>query len=209
MATGNDTIASASDDRNTEFDKFETGITDAGNETIDTGTENIAADPAAGVVKKKRGRKSNAERARLAADGNPQYTIGGATPEPAKSAKNEKGQGLGVDSLARQLEGLHVMAAMVLKNETLVITSAESKQLATALIDVAALYSVNLSPQALAWGKLALTGVAIYAPKIVLSRAKRAANSPKVEKQAQAPATVTPISRPLDPSHPDFWKSAQ
>jgi len=77
------------------------------------------------------------------------------------------------------------MAAQLFKNPTIEITDKEAKSLASALKDVMAVHSINVSPSTLAYVKLIAAVGAIYGPRVALYSAAKAA-----EKAAMKNATV-------------------
>lgn len=101
---------------------------------------------------------------------------------------------MAVNSLATQLVGLHKIAALVLKNPTIVITDDEGTKLAQALKNLGAQYNVNPNPAVMAWLQLAGVSVAIYGPRIALAVAARKATEAQQKARQQSPIPTSPVT---------------
>jgi hypothetical protein len=121
-----------------------------------------AIDPAS-EVKRKRGRPpGSGKRSANIEPGNASAGID-AGKKPIKKTE------LDVGSLATQLEGVHKMAAIFLKNPTIEISTDESKKLAQALQNLAKQYSITVNPAVMAWVQLIGVSGAIYGPRIAVN----------------------------------------
>lgn len=124
---------------------------------------------------KKRGRKSNAEREALAAAGNP---VSPSTSSGAKRGRPRKGA-VSIDStaLAKQLQGLHTLGAMLTGIPEMQILPEEAALLADAVKNVAEEYDLELSGKTGAAIQLLATAAMIYVPRLlqVRQRAMQAA----------------------------------
>jgi hypothetical protein len=96
---------------------------------------------------------------------------------------------LAVGDFALQLQGVHKLAALALKNPLLEISKDEAEKLATAMIGVMKYHSINVSPGTLAWIQLAGVSAAVYGPRVAISMAAR--KTAKSEKAAPGP--VAPL----------------
>jgi hypothetical protein len=92
-----------------------------------------------------------------------------------------------VGDFAVQLQGIHKLASMALKNPLVEISKEESEKLAVAMQGVMKHHSINVSPVALAWLQLAGVSVVVYGPRVALTLAAKKAANPKPEKQAAQP----------------------
>ncbi len=114
---------------------------------------------------KKRGRKSNAEKARLA--GETLQAVAGRVDLKPKE-------------LAPKIEGLHVMLATLTKQPIFVIKSEEAMLMAEAIADLSKHYDLNImsGPKATIINMVAVCGM-IYVPRIMAINAmKRQARTP-------------------------------
>lgn len=133
-------------------------------------------DPAASVEPAKRGRGRPRKHADAGTGGETRAESGEKQKRPSK---------LDLDLFASQLQGFHLMAAQLLKNPLLEITDKEAKQLASALKDIMAVHSINVSPSTLAYAKLIGAVGMIYGPRVAMMTAAKAA-----ERKAKENATV-------------------
>lgn len=84
---------------------------------------------------------------------------------------------LDLDSLAKQIQGAHALAAIYTKNSLWNIDADESQKLAVATAGVLQHYQMEVNPVVMAWLNLAVVGATIYGPRIALSaHAKKQAN---------------------------------
>jgi hypothetical protein len=171
--------------------------------TIDAGIasgSSGALDPAASVGSDapKRG------RGRPRKDGGPgngsgQKPSGSAAPAKAKPTP------LDVDGFALQLVGVHLMAAALFKAPELAIGEKEAKQLAQALKNIAAQYSVTISPKAMAFTQLLAAGAMIYGPRfaaIGMRRKKEAHAKREAMDRNKQVVVQSGIHNPLEHEHP-------
>ncbi len=124
--------------------------------------------------RKRRGRKSNAEKAAEAA-------IAGDTAKTIERPKRrEKLTGEAKTALARQLQGLHLAAAQITQLGELMVSEAESLMLADALVNISEQYGLELTGKTGALVQLLGTAALIYLPRFhaINQRSKmaRAAN---------------------------------
>jgi TRAP-type uncharacterized transport system fused permease subunit len=89
-----------------------------------------------------------------------------------------------------QLQGVHKLAALALKNPLLEISKDEAEKLATAMIGVMKYHSINVSPGTLAWIQLAGVSAAVYGPRVAIAMATRKAAKPE---KATATGPVAPL----------------
>jgi hypothetical protein len=122
-------------------------------------------------------------------------TSPGASPGEARKERNKGAEAREVPldvkvvldkSFGKQLVGYHEMLALLTKNQIWRITPEQGDNLAQALGDVAAQYSIKINPKALAWIKLTGVASAMYGPKLWII-----ANTPK--KKPAPPADDSPL----------------
>lgn len=184
-------------------------IGDAGNDaTIDNGVSGDGGNADANVerapdpygatnpeatVKRGRGRPPGSGKQRTesatgnAASGRPSE---GSGPRTSKASAS-----LDLDVFAKQLMAAHQMLALLLKEESILISEAEAKSLAKALKNVLAFHSISMSPQSLAYLQLAGCAAIIYGPKIMLVNAKskmRREQARQAAQQRNQPSIVVP-----------------
>lgn len=111
------------------------------------------------------------------------------SPPPAATVKHTPAP-IDIESLARQLQGLHLMAAEVTHEPAWILTPAEAKNLAVSLAEIARQYSVSVNPKVAAGLQLAGVAAAIYLPRMLAIRAKR--ETAQREAARSAPATSAP-----------------
>ena len=115
---------------------------------------------------KKRGRKSAAEKARIA---------GEAFTAVQRNILDPK-------EIAPQIQGLHALLATITKQPVFVLTNEEAKNMAIALSEVSKHYNINVmsGPRASLVSLAAVCGM-IYIPKVVLIRNQRKAQKASAE----------------------------
>ena len=153
-----------------------------GNNVGDIGPRN----PADETQPRKRGRPAGSGKNQRAANG----IEGGATVDEKRPTPKKA---LDLSNLASSLEGVHAMAALVLKNPTVAISKLESEKLALALQNLSKHYNIAISPVLIAWVQLAGVSAAIYGPRIVLNIAASKANAAKqkVDESLRTAGTVS------------------
>lgn len=149
--------------------------------------------PAAAPAPGKRGRKSNEERARIAAQ---QIEAGGAaqvkkdTPRAAKSAASRKSYTQAdMGAMAQQLQGLHMMAAATTGLGELQLSDKESIALAGAIVNISEQYDLSIDGKTGALIQLLGTAAMIYAPRFLSVNARI-----KAAKAARNSAAPTPTA---------------
>ena len=92
--------------------------------------------------------------------------------------KKRKFGGESIEILAKQLEGIHQMAAMMMGEPIVILSTAEAVMLATAVVGIAEEYGVVLTGKMAA--TLQLLGVAgiIYVPRFIEIQRKHSRNPP-------------------------------
>lgn len=101
--------------------------------------------------------------------------------EPPASRKRGPGRPpktaptLAVDSLAPQIFGAHKILSVFLKDPLFEVSEAEAKNLARAIINVSEQYAIEFDPRLVAWVQLFGVSAAIYGPRVIVYRAKKAA----------------------------------
>src|SRR5574337_178250 len=103
-------------------------------------------------------------------------SVDGAT-KPKRGRPRKDAGPRDVNSLARQIFGLHTLAAMATGIPEATIGEQESVMLATALDSVADQYGLSLDGKTGAAIQLIATAAMIYAPRVVAVRARIAAQS--------------------------------
>jgi hypothetical protein len=148
-----------------------------------SGTDSGALDPSAGITepKRKRGRPPGSGKQRSANVETGPERESTASREKTGSAKKE----LDLTDLATQLEGVHKIAALFLKNPTVAISTDEAKKLALAVKNLSKHYNLTISPVIMAWMQLAAVSATIYGPRIAINVAAK-----KQLKQKQAAETT-------------------
>lgn len=181
MATNNDaTIDNESDDAGTIGVTIDTNISDAGsnNEAGNSSPINPDTEP-----KRKRGRPAGTgKHQRAAAEAGTFADTGAGAGTRSYEKSTVKKSPLVVSELAVQLEALHKMGALVLKNPLVEISQPESVKLASALANVAKHYDFKINPAIMAWLQLVGVGAAIYGPRVAVTIATK--------KQSKASVTV-------------------
>ena len=109
-------------------------------------------------------------------------------PPPAATVKRIPAP-IDIESLARQLQGLHLMAAEVTHEPAWALTPAEAKNLAVSLAEIARQYSVSVNPKVAAGLQLAGVAAAIYLPRMLAIRAKREAAARNAQHEAKPAQT--------------------
>lgn len=156
-------------------------------------TDNAAAqETPVGPAPKKRGRKSNAERAAMAAE---QIEGGGsnaAAAAPKTRTKSKAYSAADVDAMANQLVGLHQIAAMMTGVGELQIDLKEGVMLSRSIVGVCEQYDLSIDGKTGA--ALQLFGVAamVYVPRFAHFN-KRV----KAAKAAAQNAVVNPDGSPI------------
>lgn len=153
------------------------------NETLGTGS---GVAPAA----KKRGRPPGSASAPLSS-GKTKSTL------DLKSADAPK-------RLARTVAGFHAMAAKFTKIPLFILEPEESKDIADAIIEVAAQHNIVISARAAAWSNLFGVACAVYGPRVamvaMMAKASRAGPPPQaanVRPQSTADANEVAVSNVL------------
>jgi hypothetical protein len=136
---------------------------------------------------KKRGRKSNAEKARMAAEaieagGEPPKSTG-AKPRAKKASYSDADIG----AMAKQLVGLHHIGAMMTGMSELVISEQEAVMLSSAIVNVSQQYDLAIDGKTGAMIQILGTAAMIYVPRVLSISAKA-----KARKAAQNVQTFEP-----------------
>lgn len=144
------------------------------------------APPAAPPVPGKRGRKTNEERARIAAQ---QIEAGGEKNAKKESGTKKTASGprksytqADMGQMAKQLQGLHLMAATLTQLGELQISDGEAVALAGAIVNISEQYELSIDGKTGALIQLVGTAAMIYAPRFLavnqrIKAAKAARNS--------------------------------
>lgn len=164
-----------------EYSELEKSLTDPPDPDDEVLSPSPGVDDA--PPKKRRGRppknpESVAEE-KIGSDAGP----GKAKPGP----KKRKFGGESVDLLAKQLAGIHNMAAMIMGEPVMILSETESVMLATALVGIAEEYGVMLTGKMAA--TLQLLGVAgmVYVPRFIDIQRKHARNPPNTVENGHNP----------------------
>lgn len=114
-------------------------------------------------------------------------------PRGPRAKKGKAGLALTPEELAPRIQGLHSILAMMTQQPVFEIQSAEAKQLANAICDVASYYEIDLSGPYAAWINLAAVCGVIYLPRVlhVRSEASRARQRP-ITPATPEDATIVP-----------------
>lgn len=123
---------------------------------------------------RRRGRPSKAEsEARAASE--PGETKADA-PKAARPRNSKKAAdaGLDIESLAKQLAGIHVIASMVTQSPELQLSEAESRELAKGVVAVCEQYNLQISGKTGAALQLLGAAAMVYLPRLAAIRARKA-----------------------------------
>lgn len=150
-----------------------------------------ANDPTA-PAPKKRGRKSNAERAAMAAE---QIESGGAAPKTAakKTGSGRKSyQPSDIAAMSKQLQGLHQMAAIISGIPVLQIRPDEGDMLAAAIVNVSEQYDLSIDGKTGALIQILGAAAMIYVPRfgMVMAMSKQAKAQRKAAADGGLPETT-------------------
>ena len=140
---------------------------------------------------KKRGRKSNAERERMAAES---IESGGAPAPKAAAAKagakRAKYAPADIGAMAQQLKGLHQMASMISGIPEMNLQDHEAIMLAGAIVRVSEEYDLSIDGKTGALIQILGTAAMIYVPRLgaITQRAKmhKANKANKAQENAQS-----------------------
>jgi hypothetical protein len=133
---------------------------------------------------KKRGRKSNAEKARIAAEA---IEAGGEAPKQTAAPKARKKAAYSdadIGVMAKQLVGLHHIGAMMTGMQELIISEQEATMLSAAIVNVSQQYDLAIDGKTGAMIQILGTAAMIYVPRVmsISQKAKaRKANVPTFE----------------------------
>lgn len=122
--------------------------------------------------------------------GGPASGSGKSTPSARSTGK--AAQKLDLTQFTSQIVGAHKILALVMKNPLWLITEEEARKLAIAVQDVMAFHSINVNPQVLAYVKLAVVVVSIYAPKFLMVMAQ----AKQQQKRGPIPDSQMPMGVP-------------
>ena len=108
-------------------------------------------------------------------------SVASEAPKPRRGRPPKNNAQRDVNGLARQIFGLHTLAAMATGIPEAAISEQESAMLATALDSVADQYGLSLDGKTGAALQLFATAAMIYAPRVLSVRARVAAQSAAAE----------------------------
>lgn len=139
---------------------------------------------------KKRGRPSNADKARMEAE---QIESGGATPKSAASKPRKQKASYSeadIGLMAKQLVGLHQIAAMATGIPEIQIAEHEAALLAAAIVNVSTQYDLAIDGKTGALIQMVGVAAMIYVPRLgaVSKRAKEAKAARNVARTVESPA---------------------
>lgn len=158
-------------------------------------TDTPIVDPAAPQTQapKKRGRKSNEERARIAAE---QLEAGGPAATgtaPRKKAANRKSYTTAdIGAMAKQLVGLHQIGAMMTGIPEIQISEQEAAALSAAIVNISEQYDLAIDGKTGALIQILGTAAMIYVPRISLINARAKANKVARQQAAQNGTVESP-----------------
>jgi hypothetical protein len=177
-----------------------TGEGGSGSES-EGGTIFTARDPTEAIGKRGGGRhKADCQCERCVSRRAAKASAGNASAETGTGARSKgKASRLDVKIFARQIYGVHQIAKELLRTPALEISEPESEQLAIAIGDIMALYSLTPNPKVMAWLQLAGVAGAIYVPRgaaIYASMKMRTAGANARRAQAGNINPVQPMNPP-------------
>lgn len=152
------------------------------NDTTKNPAETQDAAPAASEVEtvaatpRRRGRPSRAESEARAAGAAETGEAKADAPKAARprSSKKSADAGLDIESLAKQLAGIHVIASMVTQSPELQLSEAESRELAKGVVAVCEQYNLQISGKTGAALQLLGAAAMVYLPRLAAIRARKA-----------------------------------
>lgn len=117
-------------------------------------------------AKPRRGRPPASEK--VADAGSPKATA------PRTRTARKKAQPIDHDTLAKQLQGVHVMVAMITQSPEMQLSDPESIELAKAISGVCAEYNLSLNGKTGALIQLIGAGAMVYLPRIMAIKQRKA-----------------------------------
>lgn len=203
--TGNDESPPAKRGRKHKGGPGETGS--AG--SADSGTENLA--PVGGSEADSGGGSEGSQTQAQAGSVAPENAIGDAAPKQRKARgpnkpKAEAGSNLGIDpkELAPQIQGLHVMLAMMTGQPVFLLSPQECEMLAKNIANVSQHFNIAPSSKGMAIAGLVATCGMIYIPRIASVRRNRV----KPEEPSAFPATPDAVQATPKDGRYDFSGNA-
>ncbi len=118
------------------------------------------------------------------------------TAEKARRGRKPRAKKEPIDTnvLARQLMGVHLIAAKVAKMPELAIDAEESELLAKGIAGVLVEYDIPMSGKTAAWLGLLGAAAMVYAPRaVVIAEKKREASNPQAVPSQAQPHMVEPV----------------
>lgn len=149
-----------------------------------------------------RARESEPARSRKRKRGRPRAAKPAAESGAASaSAERPKTKSLavkGVDpaTVAKNIAFAHSIAALRLGLPALALSDAEARKLADAVLELIALYDIQLSARMVAWLQLAGVGAAVYGPRAVAIVASRGARAGRGDRASPAPTSAAEAGAP-------------
>jgi hypothetical protein len=115
-----------------------------------------------------------------------------AREKRSEKPEQKSSKGVDVKKLAKQIKGVHLGLAMLLKNPIFQLQENESEDLAVAIKEVLQYHEITINPRLMAYGELIAVSAAIYAPRIIISINSSAKN--KAQKQVMEKVNPQPHS---------------